>query len=468
MNTLVIYTDGACKRNPGPAGYGAHMLVTDKNIKPKQILSKYKLTNKGYIAKNLLKVNKPDDVEEVGLRQVVDIFGYTNSDTNNRAELDGVIQSLLYFINVKAIDDTFEDITKVVIRTDSNYVIGMIAKLEDPDLGINEIVANQDKAKELDKILRILREKNIELEMLRVAGHSGDLGNDRADLLANMGAYANIRGLDEQVIISDTGNNYWKLESDRPPLLDNKLLFRYSNEVNDKDLYYYGLNYDEDDQIGKRSADVIYQVYHTPEPVDKINEISTLFNSLTEKLVIPYTINLDNLYHKQISKNLNYYKEYYLLTEHKTKRKVVTVDGIELASEVYPPSLSMLALEISDYLKNILKDYIEDTLRPHITTLDITNEFYNLGDKTTLKKEVKNKDVIKVKVGKGHAKIVTGLDTPKRNSMKKIEKLNPKVELILIDRKQVIEFFTITSYDGENGREYLLVDNHYANIVLKH
>jgi ribonuclease HI len=140
MNDLVIiYTDGACRGNPGPGGWGA-------------VLS-YKGNTK-------------------------ELYGGERETTNNRMELLAVINAL-------------EALTKpcsVQLNSDSKYVLqGITEWLENwKKRGWKTASKSPVKNEDLWRRLDAARTQH-HIEWKWVKGHSGDTGNDRADKLANLG-----------------------------------------------------------------------------------------------------------------------------------------------------------------------------------------------------------------------------------------------------------------------------------------
>tara|TARA_S200000501_G_scaffold58464_2_gene48833 strand:- start:7585 stop:8043 length:459 start_codon:yes stop_codon:yes gene_type:complete len=136
-NKIYIYTDGACKGNPGIGGWGA--------------LLKYSKSTK-------------------------ELKGYELETTNNRMELIAVIEAL------RAIK---EDL-KIEIITDSQYVKSGINnwivnwKNNGWRTAAKKPVKNKDLWQELDDLVQ-----NYRIKWKWVKGHSGDPGNERADQLAN-------------------------------------------------------------------------------------------------------------------------------------------------------------------------------------------------------------------------------------------------------------------------------------------
>lgn len=143
-NMIYIYTDGACKGNPGPGGWGA-----------------------------LLQYNQHKK----------EINGFSLETTNNIMELTAVIEAL-------SIIKKTSDIT---IITDSNYVKDGITKWINNWKNKGWKTANKKpvKNKELWEKLDSLRNNhNITWEWVR--GHTGNPGNEKADELANQAIINNL------------------------------------------------------------------------------------------------------------------------------------------------------------------------------------------------------------------------------------------------------------------------------------
>ena len=141
MNEVQIYTDGACKGNPGPGGWGAWLKsgATEKEL-----------------------------------------FGGELNTTNNRMELQAVIEGL----------GALKRPCKVVLYLDSQYVrMGITEwirgwKAKGWMTASKQPVKNVELWQRLDKLVS---EGGHQIEWRWVKGHSGDPGNERADMLANKG-----------------------------------------------------------------------------------------------------------------------------------------------------------------------------------------------------------------------------------------------------------------------------------------
>lgn len=141
---VTIYTDGACKGNPGPGGWGAWLVYQG---------------SKGKIEKEM--------------------YGGELETTNNRMELMAVIEALKILKKPCRID----------LHMDSVYVKqGMQEWMENwKRNGWRTAQKKPVKNQELWQQLDALRQKHHITEHW-VKGHAGDPGNERADLLANKGA----------------------------------------------------------------------------------------------------------------------------------------------------------------------------------------------------------------------------------------------------------------------------------------
>ncbi|GAA4411755.1 ribonuclease HI [Quisquiliibacterium transsilvanicum] len=137
-----IYTDGACKGNPGPGGWGA-----------------------------LLRVRGEEK----------ELFGGERQTTNNRMELTAVIRAL----------EALAGPSRVAVHTDSQYVQKGISewikgwKARGWLTSDRKPVKNADLWRELDALAA-----KHEVQWHWVRGHAGHPENERADVLANRGVAA--------------------------------------------------------------------------------------------------------------------------------------------------------------------------------------------------------------------------------------------------------------------------------------
>ncbi|MFY0676999.1 MAG: ribonuclease HI [Neptuniibacter sp.] len=139
MKLVEIFTDGACKGNPGPGGWGA-LLRYGENVK--------------------------------------ELFGGEENTTNNRMELMAAIVAL----------ETLNRPCEIVVTTDSQYVRQGITewlegwKKRGWKNSAKKPVKNADLWQRLDAATQ-----PHQIEWKWVKGHSGHPENEKADQLANKG-----------------------------------------------------------------------------------------------------------------------------------------------------------------------------------------------------------------------------------------------------------------------------------------
>ncbi|MFI4940400.1 MAG: ribonuclease HI [Burkholderiales bacterium] len=139
MEKIEIFTDGACKGNPGIGGWGA-LMVAGEHKK--------------------------------------ELFGGERDTTNNRMELRAVIEAL----------NALKRPSEVVLHTDSQYVQKGISewihgwKARGWKTAAKAPVKNVDLWQALDAA-----QARHQIEWRWVKGHAGHEGNEAADVLANRG-----------------------------------------------------------------------------------------------------------------------------------------------------------------------------------------------------------------------------------------------------------------------------------------
>lgn len=144
-NSIHIYTDGACRGNPGPGGWGA-LLIAGKHQKT--------------------------------------MHGGDPETTNNRMELTAVIEALA----------SLKRGCRVRLHTDSQYVHSGISSWIHDWKRRGWRTADKKPVKNVDLWQRLDEEVgNHEIEWVWVRGHDGNPGNERADELANRGVAAELR-----------------------------------------------------------------------------------------------------------------------------------------------------------------------------------------------------------------------------------------------------------------------------------
>jgi ribonuclease HI len=158
MKEAVIYCDGASKGNPGPGGYGAIILINAK-------------------------------VHELG--------GYEKHTTNNRMELQAAIKALEYVASTLDSSEQDSSSSKIIIYTDSSYLINGATKWLHGWIRNNWITSLKKEVlnKDLWEKISELVNNSPAIKWIHVGGHVGIAGNERVDEIASGFASEEAAGL---------------------------------------------------------------------------------------------------------------------------------------------------------------------------------------------------------------------------------------------------------------------------------
>lgn len=137
MKKVKIFTDGACKGNPGPGGWGAILRYNDKEK---------------------------------------ELSGYEPDTTNNRMEITAVVRAL----------EALKEPCEITLYSDSQYVCNAIEKGWAKKWQKNNWMRNKKEAAlnpDLwEKLLTLLEKHTVKI--VWVKGHAGHPENERCDKLA--------------------------------------------------------------------------------------------------------------------------------------------------------------------------------------------------------------------------------------------------------------------------------------------
>ena len=139
MKAIEVFTDGACRGNPGPGGWGVLLIIDGKESS---------------------------------------LFGGEKDTTNNRMELTAAIKAL----------EVFKQESKLSLTTDSTYVKDGITKWLDNWKVKNWVTASKKPVKNKDLWIKLdqLNAKH-KVSWKWVKAHVGHRENEIADMLANKG-----------------------------------------------------------------------------------------------------------------------------------------------------------------------------------------------------------------------------------------------------------------------------------------
>jgi ribonuclease HI len=372
--SITIYTDGSARPNPGAAGYGFCAVLENGD----------KYSGGGPIA--------------------------VHNGTNNIAEILAVPFSVLQ------IRKLFSNISNIIIKSDSQYVIkcilliprwkaiGWIGSTGTP-------VANVEIWKFLDKVITEVKNDGIEFDFEWVRGHNGIDGNEIADVNANKGreiavklnSILNFELSDNHFIDFIPNVNEDSNEEEKEgtyigttsPTVDSKIkvapftkLFSVkrwffitlaSCEI-EKRLFYFGSTYEDkkgmdNKNLGKRASDTMYALYFPKEQIKELDTIRDKFNSKCKDISLPVVVNLTKLLSLKTWTNYIKNPNEYITFPKENSFIAVTTDGILIGNALIPPKLSFKLSTITTLGYEYFTYYMSKG-NAGVYIYDITNDFY--------------------------------------------------------------------------------------------
>lgn len=446
----VFYIDGSFRQSRG--GWGIHGYRYANVPMKKGIGVNQVPTDKGYRVIEL--------TETVTPIEYIDAFGPTiNGHTNNIAELEALLQ---VFVILEQYPHC-----PVTILGDSEYVL----KGYDKGLAIwpkkgwltssNEPVANKGIWQQLLIYKQKIQERKQRIVFIKVAGHSGNLGNDLADLNARTGS----GGMKESVQFTVDPTKYHKPEVECNPLfMKTRLLFNIGKPVKEvvqpsTFYFFYQLGrmssfghkqgdsvedrYDKSDLLlGRRIADATFSVVRLNEQDPYIEQLKAMHRNAFDTDIVELAIaRLDNAYRPIVYDRINRMQTAGIVVS-KENDAIVTAHDELITKTLNPPRLAMDAVDQFMILQERLMLFLNQTEAKGITQIDITDQFFTTEEskKKTIyrlhkeittntpflsfKTQFKGNDVV--------IKLVLGIDIPVRNTLAKFADDKTRVTLLIV------------------------------------
>lgn len=451
----------------------------------------------------------------------IDEYGLVlGEQTNNRAELTGFIQALS-FIADDGLESFYHQLAEIdpkilgsnkilslIVLSDSKYVVEGSAEFL-PKWKANGYckrdgspIASLDLWKIVEEKLEKLETLNVFLQVGYVAGHAGNVGNVKADHLANIGHNAIGHGsiklpstLTKQSFLNSP-KGYWNPSSE------------YNRLINLPSCYYNVYKKDDTDPVVKDILDThewngnVFNAYafgyhgklnkEFGKPIaegslsilllkDKIPEIEILKDSLSKRMYSKYIeISIGKVQQALMGKNAVMLKQFgWDCLTNGNKVEIIREEGCretEIAEILNPPLLARIGILEINKLFEKLKTYLfEKTLNvpaPTLTVTDVTGAFFftdTSGKKPIVKLKKDFTNIVKsipLKVKYRKADMVSlgeieipfrfGIEIIDRNNLNAIAEKNPSMFVItwhegLSDTALHLQYATIIECDGEYG-----------------
>jgi ribonuclease HI len=384
----VFYTDGGCD-NPQVAGWGVHgYLFHGEPAKQGTGNPKAIPTAMGY---KMGESGKP----EITLTHYIDAFGsLTERATNNVAEASASLNAL------KLVKDT--GIKNVVLIKDSQYALQGFDKWMVDWKKNNWIkkdgqqVSNKELWQTIYDLKAELTADGVTFKTQWVKGHSGDLGNERADELATAGKMAARNHNPRESYRISEAKGFWSSKSERNRMLSHPNWYfpAYSTKAptapGERHTYYVGTIRENIELIGKPIADASFAVLFLKER----DPVLDIVIAGTEDMHVGRPQGVMIAYLDQIFKPATY-EEFQsfgrdLLIKDRRNRRLMTKDKKLVLHEADPPGLSFRLMDHLGLLEDRLRDYLKADPANHIRTTDVTDLIYE-------QTETKNKVTVKLK-----------------------------------------------------------------------
>lgn len=474
---LVCYCDGGFLLSSKTGGAGVHgYTYLTMSEKQENVNAKWTPTPNGY-------VDKGTEEPSVSVIDYVDISkGLHNVTSSSQTELNAIYELL------KWVDSHTEEFESVKIFTDSKNIVsginGWIDKwrVSNWKTAAGEPVKFTELWKNVDSVITDIR-KNTIVNIEWIKGHSGHLGNDKADELAGRGIILSVNNDDETIVRISDKRGYWNpTPSVAPPrLLAGPRLYtstysRKRHDPSEKNIYYIG-SHGAKERLAEEQGKVYPCNYlsvirtNTSDPVigamnDLILDMEEARGGITGTLV---TFNVQNLltgrYYDEVL------KEGLRFTERKSKPiSVTSAAGAPLAEEIYPVGR---AFRLADYCvilggmldaidnnnmvrRESLKDYFFDETVKKDGTIelkmrkDVTSATKNIKVEGNFSTSTTNVDDITFS---RKLILILGIDTPARNVLSALAKEIVDFDLVSWrESKNTVRYGTyIKLSSGEDG-----------------
>lgn len=480
---MVAYTDGSAIPNPGYSGSGIHGYVYDITLvdKPAIVESHYP-TSTGYLPAQIPLKNQSHVKPTYYFDSAVP---YAGARTNNYAEVAAV---LFILQQVKSLG-----IHHVHINSDSQYAIKGItvgcpvwARTGWRRRDGSEI-PNVELFKQIHSLIQELKSgpSPITLVIEWVKGHNGIFGNTHADALAAVGRRMAEQGEPSANFKMTESKGYWKVETERHPLMNlRRLYFNSLNDYVSPGRYYQAESGQSDMIFGKPVPESTFSVLHMNEPDELVELVRDrqIVTACGSNAI--FMLNMDTLYSKPVFRLLNQFKQAAVVKDRRSFN-LEAANESTLTIEQNPTGLTIRAIECIHHLEDLLErfklyeaigyDHPDNNIA--MVKHDVTEAFFQQVEKKTkvvtelrpefivgyvehplTVKESYQGQSIDVQIP-----LLLGRDLPQRNNLKRLESFSPNLSLITWrEAEMTLRYAMVITCSNANG----IWANYYSNRIF--
>lgn len=405
--TLVIYTDGGCRKtnnssDVGYAGWGVHGYLAELTPPKKGLgLGTTIATVNGYKPKE----DSPEVNVPVTVLGYLDASGGLADSTNNKAELMSAITALNYVLitckHGTSVGDTIVKPTSALILADSKYFLeGFTDHLDQWSRNnwrkLNgEPLKNTELWSTLHELKIALQLAGVSLRLQYVKAHDGNLGNETADEWASNGIVLSFKkDLECLPVTLYPADGYWADGEHNRMFCAPKLYFN-CHAVGDnmspdgRHVYYIG-DHDKDNLLaGKPISSNTFGILYLKEPELILENVKKLQDAVT-----PYGRGslvfgrLDNIYATKLLTKLKRHGTKFIHRDPKARNMDLSYNlfpkHIPVTEEMYPPRMGYAIMDVINTLEDKLELYLKN--RDLVCVTDITDLLY---ERTETKGKVK-------------------------------------------------------------------------------
>lgn len=473
----VFFTDGSAIGRS--VGYGIHGYTYEESDKPISGPQRHIVTNRNYILRSEAK----EDTVHARPIEYIDVYvSDRDLETNNQAELLSIIEAMKIAKQ--------KGVTKLLIHSDSEYAIKGITEYLSTWIKNGFInsqgkpVANKNLWK---KYLATEEQCEFEFEIVKIAAHAGNIGNDCADMLAGIGSMKSLKKIytRKEVVFTDIVK-YWKNQVSKPPLLIYKDICMHSLRTRNVEGTYCLVDPLKDStNPGKKCNDTGYGVVRMKETdphIDKVMDYLYSKESDMDRSQV-LMVHLSNLYSPSIARLIDMYGLEILNDRMVDHVEIIPnrQDRKPIATEYNPPLMIQKAFEFYRELDKILDIYDEVEIIDGVYSGVVSGYAISFTNINSFFYEDKKSKGIKLlpdlKVGTKNCNVTAtsvdgtsitvpmelGRDMPDRNALARLAKENVELYLVVWNPiGKVLRYAVIA--DIPDG--YGIYTNTFTNVIL--
>lgn len=452
---VVLHTDGGSRpTNPGYGGFGIHGYAYMNDVPKKGSgNSSVRLTRKGYLA-----ADEVSDEPVVTPCFYLDYVGsFKGLVSNNVAELTAGLTALQWAYDVQ--------IQQITILADSTYFVDgtndwlSVWERNGWKTRNGYPVANLDIWMKIKEIVAKIKAAGFDLRIAYIPAHSGHIGNELADRLATIGVFKSKSGKEIRQLTTFPASKYWDKNSyydaetrewvrvEKHPFLNlPRMMFSTHEEsqVPGRYLLASSLKDDELVLIGSSDSQKCLSVVQLKEPEPILEDFIAHQSQFALDLPSLMLTKLDFLLKPNTYVDIRLYGFEIFDKSHPLNLDLFTIDRQIVSKELRPPRKAQWEVDEFDKLHRRLLQFVEKS--NEVVGTDITEVIYDLvPSKDGKKTKFKLKDEFGVgfthfntnvsyqgteDTETANVRLTLGLDIPERNSLKRLEAMEPKVHVI--------------------------------------